>query len=408
METIDCEQRSEEWYQARLGIVTASCFKHVLSKGAARKKYMEQLIEERISGEPTNSYANKAMQNGIAREADALVAYEKEVSLIVEKVGFLKINKDVGCSPDGLVGDTGGVEIKCPTAPMHGKYIAQNRLPSTHRAQVQGNLWVTGRLWWDFVSYYPEKPLFIKRVYTDACYIEKLHAAVNVFIQEMLIEIKKRSTDMNFQAARNAPGQILRMQGIVSNYTVSQGNFGPYGMGDLADTAGEIQKTLITVGKNSTVGLPGPECNGLPAMWGIKFDANNQNYKAYFNGYAGQQQVPPQQYQQPAAQAVAPQYQPPPQAPQNYPQMAQSPPQATQPPQVPVNAERTSIERQVCVKGACAVAAGVGGLPIHEVLDWCNQLHQWIRTGEIPYSEVASADPIDQSPEQYPQDNIPI
>jgi hypothetical protein len=387
-------------------MVTASCFKHVLSKGAARKKYMEQLIEERISGEPTNSYPNKAMQNGIAREADALAAYEKEASLIIKKVGFLKLNNDVGGSPDGMVGDTGIIEIKCPTEPTHRKYIAQGKLPSTHRAQVQGLLWITGRLWADFVSYYPDKPLFIKRVYTDACYIEKLHAAVNVFVKELKAELKKRSTDMNFQAARNAPGTFVQMQGVISNYTVTQGNFGPYGMGDLADAVLETQKVLVASSNNSP--LPGLECNNQPALWGIRFDANTQKYKAYFNGYAqqGQQQAPSQQYQQPAPQAPAPQYQPPPQTPQNYPQTPQNRPQATQAPQVPVNAERTSIERQVCVKAACRVAA-VGGQSVHEILDWCNQLHQWIRTGQIPYSEVASAQGIDEGDVSYTNDDTP-
>lgn len=394
METIDCVQRSEEWYRARIGMVTASCFKLVLSKGAARQMYMNKLIDERLTGESSHSYANAAMRNGTAREPDALATYEKEVSLVVKAIGFLKLNKDVGCSPDGLVGDTGGVEIKCPTAPTHGKYITQDKLPSTYKAQVQGNLWITGRLWWDFVSYYPEKPLFIKRVYQDEPYIQKLNAKVNVFVTELKAELEKRSTDMNFQTARSAPGTIVQMQGIATTWDYKpQGTYGPYALADILDTAGETQKVLIS-GSSQSV-LPGPEVQNQPGLWGIKYDANTQKLKGYFNGYAQQGQAP-QTQAPPPQQALPPQSQLPHQAPQNYSQAPQNQPQSTQAPQGGRNATGVSIERQCVVKAVCEVA-GRREFTLPEVLNWCVELHSWVETGTIPYSQLASANPIQDS-----------
>lgn len=205
MKIIDCKQGSPEWHKARISKITGSRFKDVLSKGggATRSKYMQELVKERKTGKPAKGYFDANMEDGQDREPAARLYYEKVNNVKVEEVGFIEhtgvdyINY-VGVSPDGLVGEDGGLEIKCPLLKTHKEYIEKNVLPSTYKAQVQGCMWVTERKWWDFVSYCENdegvESYWSIRVYRDQNYINELAASVAVFIDE-LVKLKNQPDD---------------------------------------------------------------------------------------------------------------------------------------------------------------------------------------------------------------------
>ena len=201
MKVIDCEQQSEEWFRVRLGKITGSHFADVLNKATGRKTYIYKVLSEKLSGEPAPSYSNKAMEFGAEYEADAR-AYYKALYGEIQQVGFVVMNEHIGCSPDGLVGIEGILEIKYPFPSTHLSYIVKNSLPAIYKPQVQGNLWVTERKWCDFVSYNAKikaKPFWKIRVYRDEEYIETLQVATEKFIKEM-VELENRITNktMNF------------------------------------------------------------------------------------------------------------------------------------------------------------------------------------------------------------------
>lgn len=187
MEILRCDQNSGEWYIARIGIPTASRFKDVLAKGEGktRKRYMLDLIGERITGEPTESYSNLHMERGKIMEDEARNLYSFITNAEPDRVGFIK-NGITGCSPDALIGDDGALEIKTKLPALQIECLLADKLPSEHVAQVQGCLWITGRQWLDFVSYWPKLPLFVKRVYRDEEYIKNLSAEVQKFYDEMI------------------------------------------------------------------------------------------------------------------------------------------------------------------------------------------------------------------------------
>jgi putative phage-type endonuclease len=195
MEILHCEQQSEEWYQARLGKVTASHFKDVMNKKSGRETYMMRLLAERVTGVREESYSNKYMEDGIELEPEAREHYQWVTDNDVVQVGFVETTNDVGCSPDGLVGNGDGLlEIKCPKLTTHLGYIIRGVLPATYKPQVQGQLWVCKRKWCDFVSYCPDyekQPMFCVRVERDEAYLSQLSAAVATFVTE-LQEMEKK------------------------------------------------------------------------------------------------------------------------------------------------------------------------------------------------------------------------
>ncbi len=189
-------QGSPEWLAARAGHCTASRFKDVLAKiktgeSASRRNYRIQLVTERLTGRPCDSFTNAAMEWGTATEPFARAAYESARTLMVDETGFLlhPAVPFVGASPDGLVADDGGVEIKCPHQSTVHVETLESGMPPEHRAQVQGTLWVTGRQWWDFISYDPRMPehlqLYVERVKRDDAYIDALAAEVGRFLAEV-------------------------------------------------------------------------------------------------------------------------------------------------------------------------------------------------------------------------------
>lgn len=197
----DVEQGTDEWHDMRIGHITASRFKDVLSKGRGtapsktRLTYMRELVAELISGEKQESFSNEYMEWGTATEPQARAMYEFDTGNAVTEIAFCKLdNLKIGCSPDGLVGDDGGLEIKCPKTTTHIETVLSEEMPSIHKAQVQGSMWVTGRKWWDFVSFDPrvdgDTSFFCKRVYRDDEFISDLEKACMQFSSELETMVK--------------------------------------------------------------------------------------------------------------------------------------------------------------------------------------------------------------------------
>lgn len=158
---IDCEQRSEEWLQARAGRATASKADAVLAKiktgeAAGRRDYRVQLVVERLTGKPAESgFINAEMQRGIDLEPDARLAYEAHTGLIVRETGFLSMTEIMaGCSLDGDINNFEGlVSFKCPKSATHIEYLKGRRLPPAYVPQATHEMWITGAQWYDFCSY---------------------------------------------------------------------------------------------------------------------------------------------------------------------------------------------------------------------------------------------------------------
>lgn len=184
----DCEQNSPEWMECRLGIPTASGFSKVLAQGdgKTRRRYLLDLAAERLTGTIAESYSNGHMERGHAMEGDArnLYAFQRDSEPV--RVGFIR-RDDVraGASPDSLIADDGLLEIKTKLGALQLDVLEKRKLPSEHVAQVQGQMWVSGRAYCDFVSYWPKLPLFVIRVERDAAYIAKLAQAVADFNGEL-------------------------------------------------------------------------------------------------------------------------------------------------------------------------------------------------------------------------------
>lgn len=201
------EQRSEEWFAARRGKLTGSRFNAVMALSkrdgkplAARKELVTTVALERLTGQTEHVPANVAMQWGTDHEDEAREWYEFETGKTVDEVGFVTCDIPyVGVSPDGLIADDGGLEIKCPFGQSrHFETLTTKRVPPEYWAQVQGCLWVSGREWWDYVSYHPLFPPHLQgiiiHVRRDAEYIERLASectAVNAEADAALALLEK-------------------------------------------------------------------------------------------------------------------------------------------------------------------------------------------------------------------------
>lgn len=196
------EQRTDEWFAARLGKVTASKVADVIAKtktgySASRENYMTQLICERLTGKKQESYSNAAMDWGTENEPYARAAYEAASNVLVDEVGIIDHPFLPMCaaSPDGLVNDDGMVEIKCPNTATHFETLLAGKIPSKYVPQVQWQMACANRLWNDFVSFDPRAPeglqLFITRVDRDDKYISELEAEVHKFLEELEQRMEK-------------------------------------------------------------------------------------------------------------------------------------------------------------------------------------------------------------------------
>lgn len=194
-------QGTPEWLAERCGYATASRFKDILAKiksgeAASRRNYRAQLIVERLTGQPAESYSNGAMQWGVDQEPYARMEYEAHSGAIVEEVGFMVHPKIplCGASPDGLVGDAGLAEFKCPNTASHIDTLLSGMSPE-HIPQIQGQLWITGRQWADFVSYDPRLPehmqIYVQRIERDDDYIKTLQKEVLAFLDEVAVTLDR-------------------------------------------------------------------------------------------------------------------------------------------------------------------------------------------------------------------------
>lgn len=190
IQIIECEQGQPEWFQARLGIPTASMFATVMAVGAkggkslTRTAYLNKLVGEILTGEPMENYVSADMERGKLMEDEARDLYTFETGSEPQRVGFVR-NGEKGASPDSLIGESGGLEIKSAAAHIQVARLLDGGLPPEHKAQVQGSLWVCEREWWDFCSYCPKLPLLRVRVTRDEPYIAKLAHEVDLFNVEL-------------------------------------------------------------------------------------------------------------------------------------------------------------------------------------------------------------------------------
>lgn len=196
------EQRTDDWYEARLGKVTASRVSDVVARtktgyAASRENYMAQLVVERMTQKVAPSFSSASMQWGTDTEPLARAAYEAEMQVMVDEVGFIDHPEIpmAGASPDGLVGPSGLVEIKCPNTATHIDTLLNQTVPKQYHDQMMWQMICTGREWCDFVSYDPRMPdhlqLFVKRVPFDAAYADTLNKEVSKFLGEVDATIEK-------------------------------------------------------------------------------------------------------------------------------------------------------------------------------------------------------------------------
>jgi len=189
MIVVPCEQGSPEWIAARLGIPTSSAFNRILTPktmklSAGAHGYLCELVAEKMIGASLDPFVSEWMERGSELEDSAVARYEFDRDMDCEKVGFiLHDTLMVGCSPDRLVGEDGGLEIKCPSPRVHVENLLG--MADKHRTQVQGSLWITGRAWWDLLSYHPEMPPAIVRIERDEAFIGKLAEAVSDFLENL-------------------------------------------------------------------------------------------------------------------------------------------------------------------------------------------------------------------------------
>lgn len=189
-------QGSDEWYAARLGKVGASRIGDLMARtktgyGASRATYLAELLCERLTGVPTDGYTNAAMQWGIEKEPDAKAAYSFMTDITIEDAGFVPHHKiaAAGASPDGLIGDDGLIEIKCPNTATHIEMLLTGTIDRKYLLQMQFQMACTERAWCDFISFDPRLPaemhLWIKRVERDDAMTAEIEKEVRAFLAEL-------------------------------------------------------------------------------------------------------------------------------------------------------------------------------------------------------------------------------
>jgi putative phage-type endonuclease len=213
-------QGSPEWFDARLGKLTASRIADALARtksgwGASRANYLAELVTERLTGVPAESFTTPAMQRGSDLEADARAAYEFQKDLDVEPVGFVPHPTigDAGASPDGLVGEDGLVEFKCPNTSTHLQTLLGEPVAAKYVKQMQWQMACTGRAWCDFASFDPRLPepmqLFIQRFDRDDKLIREMEAEAVEFLAEVRDKVSALRSRYRMQEPLPADGKLL-------------------------------------------------------------------------------------------------------------------------------------------------------------------------------------------------------
>lgn len=194
---LDHEQGSPEWLAARLGKPSASMFSKLITAtgkpSSSADGYINQLIAERLTGQSEPFYVTEWMARGTELEPEAREAYEFISGNDVIETGFiLDTGFEYGCSPDGLITDKGGLEIKCPAPQTMVSYLRDNQVGvKKYWQQIQGCMWISQREWWDFFAYHPEMPHVLVRVERDKEYIAKLAEEVTKAVEVILNQVEK-------------------------------------------------------------------------------------------------------------------------------------------------------------------------------------------------------------------------
>jgi putative phage-type endonuclease len=196
------QQGTKEWFDLRLGKVTASRVADILAKtktgvSASRQNYLIELALQRVTGVFESSFISPAMQDGVYREAQARVAYEVSTGEFVDQVPFIEhpTIQGFGASPDGLINTKGMCEVKCRNNANHWEVIKTGEIPKKYWIQQQAQLSCSGREWNDYVGYNPNFPersqLYVKRVYRDGEFIMFMEAEIKQFLIEVAEEVRQ-------------------------------------------------------------------------------------------------------------------------------------------------------------------------------------------------------------------------
>lgn len=199
---IDVPQGSDQWRLARAGLATASRFAAIMAttrtggEAADRRNYRADLLVERLTGRPLDGFQTAAMRQGVEREPQSRVAFEAETGLTVRQVGMFKHPElDAAASPDGLIGERIGLELKNPERATHLRYLQTPTIPPEYEWQVQGQCWLCGLDEVYFASYNPDFPdhlqLAVRRVRRDDKAIARLDAEVRKFLGEVHAEVER-------------------------------------------------------------------------------------------------------------------------------------------------------------------------------------------------------------------------
>ena len=195
-------QGTDEWFAARRGKVTASRVADLMARtksgfAASRQNYKAELLLEILTGSTAVGFVSEAMKWGTEKEPEARAAYAATTFDSVTEIGFVD-HPDIlgaGCSPDGLVGDDGIIEIKCPNTATYLEILLTDVIPQKWQTQIQMQLDCTGRKWCDFVCYDPRMPeggkLYIQRVERDEMFISTMREMIRTFIEELNSEVQQ-------------------------------------------------------------------------------------------------------------------------------------------------------------------------------------------------------------------------
>lgn len=190
MKIHNVKQGSSEWLFLRAGKLTCSELDSLISPewkvrtGQGPETYCIEKVTEKLIGQPLDleQLGSFAMTQGNLLEAEAIPWLAFTQNIKVDRVGFITTDDEsMGCSPDGLIGEDGGLEVKCPLAQTHIRYLLDGQVPKQYLAQVHGSMYVTRRKWWLFMSYSRQFPKLIVRVERDESIQAKIHAAVEAF-----------------------------------------------------------------------------------------------------------------------------------------------------------------------------------------------------------------------------------
>jgi len=197
----NCFQNSDEWFDLRASVPTASEWDNLVKAdwsprtGDMPRTYLHRKIAEAWSG-PQIAISSKQMEQGSMREDEALPWFEMKYDVDIRRVGFVTTDDGrLGCSPDGLIGETYGLEVKCPDAHTHIGYLMANTVPPCYLPQIHGSMLVTGLTHWKFVSYRTKFPTLVCVVERDEAIQAKLREVLDAFLAQMDAGIRK-ITDM--------------------------------------------------------------------------------------------------------------------------------------------------------------------------------------------------------------------